>query len=510
MAARALVDRERQRQGISRREFLVGAALLAGCRAPAPQHDVRASFPRGGKVLVVGGGTAGLVCAYRLMLAGIDVEVLEISQRAGGRMYTDATTFGPDRVCELGGEFIDTGHAAIRDLAAELGLQLDDVKDAAKDFAAAYAFGGRIHDEAAIIDALRPAAALVARDVRSLDLDAIPYRSGPASRALDAVSIRDWLSRNGVAPLPSALLDVAFTTELGLDANELSCIPMLQMLALPTDAQEASNEVSLYGESDERFHVRGGNGRIPTILRERLGRRFLPHVALRSLSRRRDGRLELVTTTGEERSVRVADRVVLALPFTALRKVRLDASLGISPRKRKSIDELGYGSNAKVMLGFRERVWHERARSGESFADLPHQSSWDTTRAQPGKAGILTVFTGGSVGRAVGSGTDDEVRARMMGSLEKVFPGLTAAADGRIARFAWAMHPFTQASYSTWKVGQLTDFGGVEAEIEGGDIHFAGEHTSLASQGFMNGAVESGERAATEILQDAGVKSAGR
>ena len=79
-----------------------------------------------------------------------------------------------------------------------------------------------------------------------------------------------------------------------------------------------------------------------------------------------------------------------------------------------------------------------------------------------------------------------------------VVPGLTAAYNGRVSLDDWPVNPWTLGSYSYWKTGQYTRFAGVEGEMNGG-CHFAGEHTSIDSQGYLNGAVESGERAAREV-----------
>ena len=62
----------------------------------------------------------------------------------------------------------------------------------------------------------------------------------------------------------------------------------------------------------------------------------------------------------------------------------------------------------------------------------------------------------------------------------------------------WAGNPYTRGSYSYWQVGQYTRFAGVEREPQG-NVHFCGEHTSINFQGFLNGAIETGERAAAEI-----------
>ncbi len=121
------------------------------------------------------------------------------------------------------------------------------------------------------------------------------------------------------------------------------------------------------------------------------------------------------------------------------------------------------------------------------------------TRAQVGAAGILVDYTGGNIGASFGTGTPSERAAQFLAQIEPVLPGISSRWNGRATIDYWAGYPWTKGSYSYWKVGQYTKFAGAEREAEG-NCHFAGEHTSIDFQGYLNGAVESGERAAGEIV----------
>ena len=126
-------------------------------------------------------------------------------------------------------------------------------------------------------------------------------------------------------------------------------------------------------------------------------------------------------------------------------------------------------------------------------------SSLEVTRAQPGRAGILVDYTGGRIGDGFRSGTADAHADRFLDQIQPVVLGLRQAFNGRTALNYWAGDPFTRGSYAFYKVGQLTRFSGVEREPSG-RCHFAGEHTSITFQGYLEGAVRSGERAANEVL----------
>ncbi len=160
------------------------------------------------------------------------------------------------------------------------------------------------------------------------------------------------------------------------------------------------------------------------------------------------------------------------------------------------------------MMGFRERVWRTRHGSaGTVLSDLPFQVTWETSREQAGEHGILTNFTGGDHGARLGEGTPAEQARRAVAELERIFPGIAEAHMAEEAvRFHWPTHAWTRGSYACYLPGQWTGICGAEGEAVRG-LHFAGEHTSLDAQGFMEGGCESGERVAHEILAATGART---
>ena len=117
-----------------------------------------------------------------------------------------------------------------------------------------------------------------------------------------------------------------------------------------------------------------------------------------------------------------------------------------------------------LMVGFSSRVWRAAPRSnGSVLTDLPFQLTWETSRLQQGRAGILTNFTGGAHGVELGQGTAAEQAARMVADLERVFPGVTAARAGmKEVRFHWPSFQWTHGSYASYLTGQRTAFRGLE------------------------------------------------
>lgn len=489
-----LIERERAaRFDASRRRMLAGGAAaatlaLAAC-ARVPSRPVDDD-----EVVIVGAGIAGLVCAWRLRQAGVRVRLFEAQERVGGRMLSLRGHFADNQVCELGGELIDTGHARMHALAAELGLELDDL---AQDPTAAdgeiWFCDGRRYGEAEILHAFAPIAAAISRDADTLPEADITWDAPGGTEALDRETITGWLDRNGASGWLRRLIEVAYTTEMGLECDEQSALNLLDFI------DPGLEHFRIFGESDERYHVRGGNDRVTSALAARVDDAIHTGHVLESVRLNADGRHVLAFARGGATVEVRARRVVLAIPFTTLRRVRLDVELPAV--KRRAIDELGYGTNAKLMIGFSERVWRTRhAMTASSFTDLPLQTTWETSRMQDGAAGILTNFTGGRHGIAIGEGTPRMQADTAAQQLEAIWPGIAATRAGmREARFHWPSHAWSLGSYACFRPGQWTTLRGAIG-MPVGDLHFAGEHCSFDNQGFMEGGCESGELVAATLL----------
>lgn len=503
-------DRHREtcRHAASRRRLLQGAGaglLLAGCASvpKPPMASPRAMDGRGDEVVIVGAGIAGLAAAWRLRQAGVRVRVFEAQNRIGGRMLSLRNHFADGQVIELGGELIDTDHVRIRALATEMGLELDDLLDNEAGHETWF-FDGRAIGEREIVAAFVPVAAAIERDLALLGDDELTYHgASPATfvhaQALDALSIAQWFDRNGVSGWLRKLLDVAYTTEMGLEIGQQSALNFLTFIGT-----EDKDRFAVFGSSDERFHVRGGNDLIPQRVAAKVADAIDTGSVLEAVRGTGDGYTLSFRRDGATRDVQ-AKQVILALPFTLLRRVRLDVDL--PPAKRRAIERLPYGSNAKLMIGYDRRVWRAHGANGASMSDLAYQTTWETSRKQPGDAGVLTNFTGGRHGIELGQGTPKQQAEAATAALEQVFPGVAAARAGmREARFHWPSHPWSLGSYACFGPGDWTTLRGAIGEPVGG-LHFAGEHCAPETQGFMEGGCESGETAAAAVLDALGLKA---
>jgi len=265
--------------------------------------------------------------------------------------------------------------------------------------------------------------------------------------------------------------------------------------------------------------VRGGNDQVPHLLRERLERMQPGCLVLDSplVALRRAGSAYRLRF-GSSSAWRTARQVILAAPFTALRRVDIDPA-AVSPLKYRAIHEQAMGTNAKILLQFDERFGHLRIGSGlqagrpwsgVSESDAWQGDSWDSSRTQPGSQGLLTIFTGGSYGaslpvRSAHGPIPPDFRDRTLAQLDRFVPGIAAAFNGRGWTDSWVDDPWTHGSYTYFAPGQYTAFSGFNGQPEGG-LHFAGEHTSVAYLGYLNGGVQTGERAAAEVARTAGIR----
>ncbi|MBP6633558.1 MAG: FAD-dependent oxidoreductase [Kofleriaceae bacterium] len=486
--------------GPSRRQFL-GATLGAAALLPLAQACGDNLPLTDERVAIIGAGMAGLHCAYRLHQAGLHAQVFEASDRVGGRMYTGRGVLQGEQLFEYGGELIDTGHEVMHALAAEFGFALDDlVADGAGLRADTYHFDGVAHEEAAIVAEFMPLAARMATAVSAAEADEAEFER------IDALSISAWLEVEGqLAPtsLIRRILERAYTGEYGLEASEQSVFNLLYLIDY-----DAPEPFRIFGDSDERYHVHQGNDALVSRLAAevadevRLGH-VLTRIAAEGVAPDVTYRLTFMTSTG---AVEVeVDRVVLALPFTTLRQIDLGAA-GLPAEKLEVINNLGYGSNAKLMLQFSTRTWRiQQQAGGAALTDVGQlQQTWETSRGQAGAQGILTNYLGGQRGIDVGAGTAEERAAEVVPWIDTVFPGAGAAyLAGTAVRQHWPTHPFTLGSYACYTPGQWAYYGTEGTRV--GNLHFCGEHTSEDFQGYMEGAAESGAMVAARILKDLGI-----
>jgi len=507
--------RAERRAGLTRRDFLKAAGVAAGV-ALVPS----AAFAAGGKasstqgrIAIIGGGISGLNAALTLQDAGIASTVFEASNRVGGRMHSDTTSWN-GQTTEHCGELIDSGHKTILGLASRFKRQTVDLLGAEPIHSTDtdYFFGRYYTDAQAQAD-FNPVWNNVKKDVNAASYPTLFNNFTDAGRVLDHMSIHDWIESRvpgGHSSPMGQLLDVAYNIEYGNVTQEQSSLNLIYLLGFSSNP----GNFQIFGASDERYHIVGGNESLPKAIAAALKDVRLNHT-LTAIAGKSDGTFDLTLKTGNTSTTNNFDRVILAIPFSVLRTLDYSAA-GFDPLKQTAITQLGYGKNAKLHLQFDSRYWNTQGPwgigNGSTYSDTGYQNTWDVTRAQDGATGILVDYTGGGVPLASfkGDATDPKVAARFaktfLSQIEPLFPGIAQHWNGRATLDVPLTNPFLLGSYSYWKVGQYTQFSGYEKVRQPdpmtGKIHFAGEHCSQDFQGYMEGGAAEGARAANEIISD--------
>jgi monoamine oxidase len=487
----------------SRRRLLRGGIALAGFAATTGLNwtgDRAFAGSRINPVLVVGAGISGLTAAYRLRQAGVPVDVIEATSRVGGRMQSLQNAAGTTLTAELGGELINTDHSCILALAKELKIKVVDVLVSQKGLVETLFFAGRKLSIEEIIRDFTPVANQINADLKKIAKFENYKTVDKYANVLDRLSITEYLERIPTSDTIRSLIEVAYNVEYGLEADEQSCLNMLYLIGTKP------GEFEVTGDSDERFYIDGGNDRIPRRLAQLLSNHIEMETALESIRTLSDGRYRVTLRSGASMIERTYERIVLAIPFSVLRNISLKVDL--PPTKRLAINTLGYGTNAKLITAYREKVWRSRYQAnGSILTDLEFQDVWESAQSRYSQGtGLITNLTGGRQGVAVGTGNISNLAQKLVLQLDGIFPGMKQAnLAGKVARSYWSNNPYIQGSYACYLVGQWTKFHGVEQERVG-NLFFAGDSVSLENQGFMEGGCETGEAAAKAILQDLGLK----
>ncbi|NRF65968.1 FAD-dependent oxidoreductase [Aquincola sp. S2] len=499
---REAVERLRE-QAAQRRRLLQGAAggaALVALGAAAPR--VRAA-PAAGDVAIVGAGFAGLYAASVLASKGIGAQVYEAGSRVGGRVWSLRDVF-PGQVVERGAELIDTTHSTVRGLANAYGLTLENhEKQPGEEF---FHFMGRHWSEAEVVAEYRAFSAAMHADLRRLSGGPTADSHNAHDIELDRLPLSAYLDSRGAGPLLRRVMDTAYTIEFGREIDAQSSLALLFF----AQANKRGHFTPFGNFSDERFHIVEGNDAIATGLAGDLPRPVVFGHQLLRVSRLADGRLKLAFSQGGKTVERVHAAAILALPAPMMRLITFETSVGLAAHSRTAIDGLDYGTNSKMMIGFTGRPWFERLHcNGGSYSDLPnHQNTWETapSTAIAGQRGVITDYSGGERGARLDPAKLQTEATRFLADLEVVWPGCTGFARrdgaGRIVAHLenWSRNPLYRGAYSNNQPGYFTTIEGHYAKPAAAGLWFAGEHTDsfYSYQGFMEGALLSGARAADQ------------
>lgn len=438
-------------------------------------------------VTVIGAGLAGLAAAYELQRAGWRVTVLEARPRVGGRVYS-LRSFLHGQVAEGGGEFIEEPHTRMLAFAREFHLPLGRVgswQGQDEDWASLAGRAGRLADSDLWGIDLRQEVDRIWRALAELGKlvpDPDRPQEAPEASRLDRQSALDWIRSLDVHPLAQDHFIQHIRAEYTTEPARFSLLDLARNAAM----------YYMTGIRGQNFRVIGGNDRIPCALADALPdvRLNAPVTSIRLLPE------EVVVTYRQDDTYQNlhSSFAILAVPLTAARSIDFHASLPES--HRRMLDEVSYGAVTKVLIQYRRRFWQDVNWNGRLVSDTLVYS-WHATSHVESEDGILTVYTGGEPAARLASLPDEERIRLAVREIECLFPGSSDLIE-HTATVAWPNEEFTRGSYMALAPGEVTAHW--ESLMKpAGRLFFAGEHATPL-QGFMEGAVESGQRAARMIL----------
>jgi len=561
---------------------------------------------------IVGGGLAGLTAAYYLVKNDYNVVIYEGNNRLGGRVYSGK--FPNGQIYENGGELIDSTHKDLLHLIKELNLKVnDELKEleqepSKKELTYVIDYPDDKHSKHDIhkvkyskseaandyFNKVNPSTNLsifqqIYHDAKNIypknfinGKTVWPLIYDNTYNNIDKKNLEEYIckltsflrkDKNGSKTKLAQLFNQAFLTECGAEIDKLSPINFLKLLDFDTEktneplnypaGKVPENLFSLFGDSDERFHIQNGNHSIIKNLKNYLCRSnkckikmgyFLTKIkhcsSSNTIDKYNNKSYKLFFKRSDDSCFScIHNHIVIAIPFSTIRKCNLFPEKFVdieesnfSMLKKYAIQHLPMGKNSKLNIQFLKKFWKKDERSVSIFVN--NNGYWDVSRAQSHETGILVEFKGGE--RCDTSSTHEFIEETLkynseikretescLNVLQEIFPDTRkhfkhsyhpeTKKITNVVGYCWHHSHWVKGSYSYWGPGQYNgyknyitgkekssdkiSFAGYEGVPEPynkeqtGNCHFAGEHTSFMFQGYMNGAVESGIRVANEIMR---------
>lgn len=477
-----LKRRHGQPSGITRREMIQRSLAATGALMLSHHFGPVAAQQKAGRVVIIGAGFSGLAAGYELSRAGYDVTVVEARNRIGGRVITFSDLV-PGKTVEGGAELIGSNHPAWLGYAEQFKLEFLDVSEEDAEFPIVLDGKRLSGDESeALWEEIEEAFGRMLGDAAKVDADR-PWTAAGA-QALDNRSLGDWIDSLDVSPLCKRGFRTLMMADNGVITEWQSYLANLAMVK--------GGGLEKYWEESEVYRCKGGNQQLAHRLAAAIGdARIMTRTPVRAVATTDTG----ARVTLANGKVLEGDHVILTAPPSVWNKIAFDPPLppGLLPQM---------ANNVKCLIGLRRPFWRQVELAPDLLSDGPVNLTWHGTDGQPGAGECLVAFSGGpssDLTREWGPQRMD----RYLGELEKVYRAIRPNYT-RARYMDWPGDPWSKASYSFPAPGQVmaqgpTLFDGI------GRLRFAGEYTSYAFMGYMEGALNSGARVARQIAGKDGV-----
>jgi monoamine oxidase len=482
---------------IGRREFLInlglsaaGLALMPGVAVARQRGRIKlAGEPR--SIVILGGGLAGLAAGLELKRAGHTVTILEARKAPGGRVRT-LYEFADNQYAEAGPLSFPQNHSFTLGYAMDFGLPLR----------ASFAFGldsvAHIRGSRFRINANGSADipfSLKADERQAGVYGIIPLYLADYMRSVGNPRREDW------PPVELKEIDQIslrrLLEDLGASGGAIDIVEASQLgiLGFGLDSFSAMDGVVTEAVATDSLplEIVGGLDLLASAFKKKVKKQFKKQSVVSRIEQNETS-VTVTYTNRDGLQTITADRVICTLPFSVLKDIEVSPSF--SDEKQRAINDLKYTPVTRTYLQFRSRPWELDRLSGYGITDLPIQNTYSPTVVQPGRRGILTSYTGGQRALDLGEMGEADRQAFVLRRMGNLFNNLDREYESGTSMI-WHEDQWARGAFAYFEPGQMATLL-PEAQRPEGRIHFAGEHTS-AWHGWMNGALESGNRAAEEV-----------
>jgi monoamine oxidase len=473
---------------MSRREMLRASLAIGTGLLLSNTHSLAASVTRptaSKHVVVVGAGLAGLAAAHEFRSVGYKVTVVEARSRPGGRVISFGD-FVKDKIVEGGGEFVGSNHPTWVAYAHRFGLKFLDVTEDKRNESPIVLGGKRLGTKEARQLWLEMELAMPSLLADAAKTDANEPWKTPNARALDLRTAGSWVAALKTSAMCKLALEAYLQGECGVPAAWQSYLGLL--------ARIKGGGLEKFFTETEVYRCAGGNQQLAHELMGAIGKE---HVLLNKPVRSVMLSATSATVIATDDKRLEADDVILAVPPSTWRRIAFDPPLPVILNPQM-------GTHVKFLAALKTRFWKAARLTPDGLSDGPAGMTWEATDAQPGEQGVcLTAFSGSNAADSARAWIPQERDEKYLALLELMFP--TIRSQFERSRFMdWPSDPWTKASYSVPAPGEVTTIGPMLHEGLG-RLHFAGEHTSFAFGGYMEGALQSGVAVAKRIARRDGV-----
>jgi monoamine oxidase len=444
------------------------------------------------KVAVIGAGFAGLCAAFELQGLGYEVTVYEARDRVGGRVHS-LGDFVEGRIAEGGGELIGSTHPLWNSYKHRFGLAFSNVLDYGNSPFHLDGVTLTADESKHLTDEMEEQFKLLTNLAASI-VDPFEPWTNRNAYALDKISLGEWISKTKCSNRCRHAISIMLAADNGIPTSQQSLLAVLAMVK--------GGGLDRYWTDTELFRCQGGN--------QTLAERFA-----RSLNDKKEivhtnAPVKALVSAGSKISLKIdgrgedqADDVILTIPPSVWDTINFDSFPELA---KKLARPPKMGANVKYLMEFKTRFWQEFASSPTLSEDGPVDLTWETTEDDHNndKDVVMVAFSGSSDAEQCAAWSDAARKENYILALKEPYPGIGDQLQA--TKFMnWPNEKWTMASYYFPRLNEVTSWGPFWKAGFEGRLHFAGEHTSYAFMGYMEGALSSGYRLARRLAIRDGV-----